>query len=258
MTIQLIFNHQHWSKEASNIGDIHVKLNELVRGKIDFDFLPALYSEFTNIPFVVNSVPFSTEITESPDALWYRENVYPLNRDADILIFVCRQLEWNDNPTIPGYPYGYCFNQWPITFPPFISMMVQEGDKSWKFKKQSAFVHYISHELGHCFSRICEMNDRTHDLDYSGNIQQLYDSFDYEKIKVALLNKRKLDGQMANFYTVDGNPTIYADVEGKFVGFSTDMPKLLADWPTAKIIKLSPDEMLKAEKSNHHTLAKRN
>ena len=175
MTIQCVFNLQKWGNEAKALAGVKLRLDELTRGKLDFDFLPALYSDFTNIPFVVVPFPFTTELGEAPDHVWYLKNVYPLNRDADALILVLRELEWPDNKNIPGRPYGYCTSQYPVTAPPFITVLAESGDKSWKFKKLSALEHYITHELAHSFSNLSGIQDRTHELDYKGKIQQLYD-----------------------------------------------------------------------------------
>lgn len=257
MTIQCVFNTQKWGNEATSLAAVKFKLEKLTKEKMVFEFLPAEYSFFENIPYVVIPFPFTSELGESPDPKWFKEHIYPLNREADVLIFIIREHEWPDNETVPGRPYGYAYPQYPITAPPFISILAESGDKSWKFKKMPALEHYIPHELAHAFSNFCGIQDRTHELDYKGKIQELYDLFDYDKIKLVLSNKRKLDGAMANFYYKDGDPTIFASVEGLYVGFSTNEAKLRKDWPTAKFIKLAPDELLKASMANEHTLAQR-
>jgi hypothetical protein len=257
MTIQTCFNLQKWGDEAKSLASVKIRLEELTRGKMEFDFLPALYSNFENIPYVVTMFPFTSEVGEAPDPVWYKNNVYPLNRDADALILVLRELEWPDNQSIAGRPYGYCSNQYPITAPPFITVLAESGDKSWKYKKISALEHYITHELAHAFANMSDVQDRTHELDYKGKIQELYDLFDYEKIKLVLKDKRKLDGRMSYYYTKPNDGTIYMLVEGKLVGFSTDFALFLKDWPQALEIKLSLDEFTKFSQSNWHTIAKR-
>lgn len=260
MTIQTCFNLQKWGDEAKSLASVKLRLEELTRGKLEFDFLPALYSGFTNIPFVVAPFPFTTEIGELPDPVWYLNNVYPLNRDADALILVLRELEWPDNKTVPGRPYGYCSNQYPVTAPPFITVLAESGDKAHKrFPKNTpALEAYIVHELAHSFANLSGVQDRTHELDYSRKTQELYDTFDYDKIKLVLKDKRKLDGDKMIFYKKKNDPTLFADVGGILVGVSTDEAKLRSDWPSYAVINLEPDEFLKAKLANHHTLAKRN
>lgn len=262
MTIQFLFNLQKWGDEAKSLSKVKLKLDELTRGKLNFEFLPALYTDFTNIPFVVVPFPFSNETGEAPDPKWYLNLVYPVNREADALILVLKESEWKDNLTVPGRPYGYTSNQYPVTPPPFITILAESGDKSWKDSKVSALEYYVTHELGHAFSNLSGLQDKTHEFDvqrYGGktDLQGLYDTFDYDKIKLVLSDKRKLDGQIMIVYKKKNDPTLFVDVAGKFVGISTDETKLRLDWPSYKVINLEPDEILKADFANWHTLAKR-
>lgn len=255
--IQPVFNKQKWVKEKKYLDLAAKSLKDISNNRVEIHWLPSIYSEFDHIDFVNFFSPMNTGDTpEFVSPTWYQNNIYSLNREADHLVFVSRKDEWEKNES-NGYTYGYTTTHTPTTAPNFISMMVEDGDKSWKFRNRFAFEHYLVHELAHDYSNLADTWDRTHEFDYTGRLKEFYDLLDFKKVEETLKKKRKLDGQMANFYYKDGDPTIYADVEGKFVGFSTDEGKLRADWPTAKFIKLAADELLKVEMANHHTLAKR-
>lgn len=257
MKIQTVFNNQKWGDEVKCLLDVKERMEELTG--LDIDILPALYTNFTDIPFNIIPYPFTNELGEAPTDDWYRKNIYSLNRDADILVLILKESDWPDNPHIPGRIYGYCINQYPETFPPFITVLADQGDYAHKRypKKTPALKAYIPHEVAHGLARISGVSDKTHELDYKGKTKELYQTFNYEKIKLALNSKRKLDGQVANFYFKQGDPTGFVAVEGKLVGISTDDTNLRKDWPTAKFINLSPDEFLKFDLANFHTLTKR-
>lgn len=259
MKIQPIFNNAKWGNEAKRLAEVKTRLEKLTRGKLEITFKPTIYTDFKDIPFAIYMFPFTNETADAPSPSWWLEKVYPLLADdVDLPMFITTKTDWNDHNLQNGFTEAYCHNHSPATFPHFISFMAEPSKRSGRHKDMYILEGNAPHEFAHAFSNICDIPDRTHELDYSNRTQELYDLFDYEKIKVAINQKRKLSGRMEYYYTKPNDGTFYMLVEGKLVGFSTNYDLFRKDWPAAKEIKLTLDQFNAFNQANWHTLEKRN
>lgn len=247
--IQVVFNNQKWSNELKRLNQAKSRIEQYSRGKIKVEFYPTIYTAYKEIPAVVEMFPFTNETAENIDPIWYQEKIYSQNPRSDALIFITNKKDWWDKNMTNGSTYGYCRGHHPATFPHFICIMAEPMDKSWKFSDQYALEHYIPHELGHAFCNITGIHDKTHEFDYQGKIQELYDSFDYDKIEAAINNKRDLNNPMYAFQR-RGDTTLYMIQADKLVPVASSWENLKADFPGVISITIEPDEWLKFKTAN--------
>lgn len=246
LKVQLIFNNQKYGTELSMCVEANQRMRFLTDDKVDLEFVNPIYSTFLNPPTELNG--------ESPDGQTYRAvardwfllNLFTQAPTADVIIFVGPQGDWNN---IQGNmsTYGLYYPTLPMTFPALIQLVAGETDKSWKWPNQSAFVNYVVHEIAHSLFQAAEVPDRTHELDY-GSIDGLHSALpglDYSLIARKLALRTNYMTEFPVFKR-DNDGTLYACVGGFYLlPIAATWEKFVADFPGAKVVTLTPNELLK-------------
>lgn len=240
--VQALFNNQHWDSEQLCFVEAANEVFRVSNGKLNITWFPSLYTNYTDIPFGVYMFPFGGGSADAPTPDWYLETLYPKNSAADALLFIANRQDWKDTNQNNGYTFAYCHLQYPPAFPPFISTMIEENDMAWNHPTVKAFTQYVKHELCHQFYNISGIRDRTHELDELGQIDQCYNEFDYDKINLALTNKRNLKTPMYGFKK-ENDPTIYVPWGNRLIPVAANGANFKADYPDVVIIPITADQL---------------
>lgn len=244
LKVQPVFNNQKWATEAARLQELKDAIYQRSGGRIAFELLPSVYSSFTEIPFGTTMSLDGKETVEAPLHDWYVDSVYPLARNADVIMLICNRTDWKDPYPGNGITYGYMHPNWPTSFPALISMLAEENDRSWKFPELHALTHYGVHETVHALYNNSFTGDRTHELDYAGRLNEAFDHFDYQKINEQLAQRKDLTPPMYVFQ-LQGDATLYFAVGKVLVPFANSYQAFLADFKDAIIVKLPYDEFAK-------------
>ena len=190
LKVQLIFNNQKYTREADALANARARMSALSGGMVDIEWLPPIYTTHQNIPTLVYMDAFSGETDSAIKREWFLQNVYSLNKDADVVIFVGQKGDWqyqaNGRDT-----FGHYYSTSPHTFPALIQIVAGENDWSWKYPALTAFSHYVTHEITHSLAQ-AQGVDKTHEYDYKAinGLQEYLPYLDYNKIKQALSNHK--------------------------------------------------------------------
>lgn len=250
LTVQLVFNNQKYANELTLLGLTRDRMLSLSGGKVLLSYLPVIYTEHQNIPAKV-FMDTTGQQDMAVDKDWLIDNVWSLNKTADVVIFIGKPGDWqnsHDNITT----FGHYYSELPATFPALIQVVSGETDRSWKYPELPAFVHYVTHEVSHALYQNSGAIDRTHELDYQSvdGLAQGLPSLDYYKIKYQLDHKTSYEENPAVFIKKENDSTIYLNESNVLVPFSASYENFLADFPGAKVITVNPTEFLKFKIAN--------
>ena len=190
LKVQLVFNNQQYTREADALANARARMSALSGGAVDIEWLTPIYTTLQNIPTLVYMDAFSGETDSAIKREWFLQNVYSLNKDADVIIFVGKKGDWqyqaNGRDT-----FGHYYSTSPHTFPALIQIVAGENDWSWKYPDLTAFSHYVTHEITHSLAQ-AQGVDKTHEYDYKSinGLQEYLPYLDYNKIKQALSNHK--------------------------------------------------------------------
>lgn len=255
LKIQLVFNNQKYGREADALANAKNRLKALSDGKIEVEWYKPIYTEYKDIPTLVYMDTFSGETDSAIKHEWFLDNVYKLNTEADVVVFVGKKGDWqyqaNGRDT-----YGHYYSTYPHTYPALIQIVAGESDWSWKWPALTAFNHYLTHEVTHSLAQ-AQGVDKTHEYDYKSinGLGEYLPYLDYNKINYALTHQV---GYLRNYmvYKKQGNATIYIAVGDVLIPV-TSYEAFLADLKNAVVIELSPNEFLKFKQANKLIVGKR-
>lgn len=249
LKVQLVFNNQHYANEVGLLGQAKARMESLSGGKVSFNFLTPIYTTHSNIPALVYQDTMGN-FDQAVSKDWFIEHIWNLNKDADIVVLVGKQGDWQ-NTVNNLTTFGHYYSEFPSTFPVLIQIVANEQDNSWKWPQLNAFVHYLTHEISHSLQQMSGV-DRTHEFDYASveGLSQILPNLNYENINYRLTHKVSYERNAAVFVRSTNDPTIYLNEADVLVPFSASYENFLADFPNAKVIILAPDEFLKFKIAN--------
>lgn len=248
LKVQVVFNTRY-NNEATALAEAKTRMEALSEGKVTFTYFPSLYTEHTNIPSRI----FMDGMGQQDMAVeydWFIKNVYLLNKEADVVIFVGKDGDWQNEAN--GFKtFGHYYSTEPTTFPALIQIVAGENDWSWKWPALPAFKHYLTHEISHALFQ-AQGTDKTHELDYASvdGLKQGLPYLDFNAINYRLTHKVSYERTPAVFIKKDNDGTIYLNEADVLVPFSASYENFLADFPNAKVITVSPNEFLKFRTAN--------
>lgn len=256
LSVQLVFNNQKYTNELALLQQIKDRMSYLSKGKISLNFLPSLYSNFSSIPSKVFMQWGEEDMAVDKD--WFIDNIWTLNKAADITVLVGRQGDWqNSHNGITTF--GHYYSEKPATFPALIQIVANESDMSWKWPSLSALTHYLIHEISHPLNQMSG-TDKTHAYDYASidGLIEILPYLDYEKINYELVNKASYERTQPVFIKKVGDGTLYLEEAGNLIPVSADFEKLVKAFPSAKnAIEVSPDQFLKLKIVNEILISNR-
>ncbi len=249
LKVQLVFNNQTYTNETNLMAQAASRMTQLSGGKVVLDFLPPIRTIHQNIPAKVYMDASGQDCAVDKD--WFIENVWSLNKGADVVIFVGKPGDWQN--THEGITtYGHYYSELPATFPALMQIVAGENDVSWKWPTLPAFVHYVTHEISHALFQNSDAQDQTHLYDYASvdGLATALPNLNYETINYRLAHKVSYERNAAVFIKKEGDGTIYLNEADVLVPFSAKYENFLADFPNAKVLTLSPNEFLKLRIAN--------
>jgi hypothetical protein len=247
--VQLVFNNQKYANELTLIGLARDRMLSLSGGKVLFDYAPIIYTDYKEIPVKVFMDAIGQQDT-AVDKDWFIDNVWSLNKDADIVIFIGKPGDWeNTHENITTY--GHYYSELPATFPALIQIVAGETDKSWRWPELPAFIHYVTHEVSHPLQQMSGQ-DKTHEFDYASvdGLAQVLPNLDFHKINEQLTYKSSYERNASVFIKKENDSTIYLNEADVLVPFSASFENFLADFPNAKVITVTSNEFLKFRIAN--------
>lgn len=245
LNIQLVFNNQKYTKETEILAQTKARMEYLSGGKVSINWLTPIYTNHTNIPALVYMDAFSGENDCAVSHDWFLRNVYNLNKEADVVVFVGKKGDWQYQAN-GVTTYGHYYSTLPTTFPALIQIVAEEDDISWKWGNLSAFTHYVTHEISHALYQASGAVDKTHQLDYmavDGLIQGL-PNLEYNKVNYVVAHQV---GYLRKYmvYKKQGDGTLYFAVGDVLIPFASTYEDFLADLKDAIVVELSANEFLR-------------
>ncbi len=193
--VKLIMNNQpEWNSLTAHM----YNATEWIYKNSGAHILPVIDPIYTNLSgWSVKQQPdsFGNNIVPVMDEAWFDQNVLPLAKGFDIVIFCMPKKDWNghliNDPN--NYELGYCFPG-STTTPIKITIGIDENDDYAPYYPSiGGFAKYLVHEMDHGFyhiganSTVVPGGDYTHNHFYGLNGQPMvpedcFEDYDYQKL----------------------------------------------------------------------------
>lgn len=165
------------------------KMLELSGNKVKLNIFP-LYTSLKNWDYKI--YPFGAYGYKIISYEWFKANVLPLaftnnNQSPQIVLFSINKQQWQGEmfgqKSYPEYGWSY-FGTNPIQ-----SLIVcDEGDKSFRYPLEDAFIHYAIHEISHGLAHWGRTDNRddTDINDLNNQRDKIFNELDYPHLAVNL------------------------------------------------------------------------
>lgn len=251
LNVQLVFDNQKLGNELALCVEANQRMRMLTNDKVDLEFLDSIYTSFKDIPTELNMSDPNGDAYRAVQREWFIRNVFSINPRADVIILVGANGDWDNafqNGPVLSTTFGLYYSNVPTTFPGMIQIVAAGHDTSWRYPEYlSAFVHYVTHEISHLLFQAAEVPDRCHELDYKSvdGLHEALPALDYSLIAKKLALKTNYMTEFPVFKS-ENDGTLYAHIGGFYLEpIAADWNKFVKDFPGAKVVTLSPNEMLK-------------
>jgi len=139
-----------------------------------------LQIQFSNIALTPKFMPYEgvsgAGTVYRIDEAWYQQNVSPLARGADIVVFVVPPSDHPNIVTLMGIETGDALGNWETT------VFSDENSKTYVngAEEGNTFVIYTLHELAHVFYAMLNKADNTHLYFYAGTPEKVLADFTFD------------------------------------------------------------------------------